>query len=113
MWSPTKLQITLIGILIDETYKTMRSAEPDKFKQIGDQFTDIAAGADTTVVQNEQGELALCCEGQYYPIQSGSWVQEETFMDDDEPEEVEYNALVPFEGLNHLLMIESIVKVCK
>ena len=113
MWKATKLQITLIGTLIDETYKTMRSAEPDKFKQIGDQFIDIAAGADTTVVQNEQGELALCCEGQYYPIQSGSWVQEETVMDDDEPEEVEYNALIPFGGLKHLLMIEPIVMVYK
>ena len=108
MWSPSKLQITVIGLLVDDAYRAMKSAEPDKFKQIGDQFIDFAAGADTTVVQNEQGELALCCEGQYYPIQSGSWVQEETFMDDDEPEEVEYNALIPFGGLNHLLMIEPI-----
>ena len=113
MWSSSKLQITIIGTLIDETYKTMRSAEPDKFKQIGDQFIDIAAGADTTVVQNEQGELALCADGVYYPIRSGHWVQEETVMDDDEPEEVEYNALIPFGGLNHLLMIEPIVKVYK
>ena len=105
MWSPTKLQITLIGTLVDETYKTMRSAEPDKFKQIVDQFTDIATGVDTTVVQNEQGELALCANGVYYPIRSGHWVQEETVMD-GEPEQVEYNALVPFKGINYLLMIE-------
>ena len=108
MWKTTNLRITLIGLLVDETYKTMRSAEPDKFKQIGDQFIDIATGVDTTIVQNKQGELALCADGVYYPIQSGHWVQEETVMDEDEPEEVEYNALVPFEGLNHLLMIEPI-----
>lgn len=113
MWSPTNLQITIIGLLVDDTYKAMKSAEPDKFKQIVDQFIDIATGVDTTIVQNKQGELALCADGVYYPIQSGHWVQEETVMDDDEPEEVEYNALIPFGGLNHLLMIEPIVKVYK
>ena len=113
MWSPTNLQITIIGLLVDDAYKAMKSAEPDKFKQIVDQFIDIATGVDTTIVQNKQGELAIRCSGQFYPIQSGHWVQEETVMDEDEPEEVEYNALVPFEGLNHLLMIEPIVKVYK
>ena len=107
MWSPTNLQITVIGLLVDEAYKTTKSAEPNKFKQIVDQFTDIATGVDTTVVQNEQGELALCADGVYYPIRSGHWVQEETVMDGD-PEPVEYNALVPFGGLNYLLMIEPV-----
>ena len=107
MWSPTNLQITVIGLLVDEAYKTTKSAEPDKFKQIVNQFTDIATGVDTTVVQNEQGELALCAHGVYYPIRSGHWAQEESVMDGD-PEPVEYNALVPFGGLNNLLMIEPI-----
>ena len=105
MWKKSNLQITVIGLLADENYETMRSAEPDRFRQTVDQFTDIVAGDDTAVVQNEQGELALCADGVYYPIQSGHWVQAERVMD-GEPEAVEYNALVPFGGLNHLLLIE-------
>ena len=84
--------------MVDKACKTMKSVEPDKFRQIVDQFTDIATGVDTNVMRNEQSELALCADGVYYPIQSGHWVQKE----------IEYNTLVPFGGLNHLLMIEPI-----
>ena len=106
MWKETNLHITVLGILGDETCKTMRSEEPEKYNRITNQFIDIIAGVDTTIMQNEQGELAFRCEGKYYPVQRGLWVQEECVMDDDEPEEVEYNALVPYGGLNHLLLIE-------
>lgn len=107
MWTPTNLQITVIGLLVDEAYKSMKSIEPDRFKQIEDLFTDIATEVDTTIAQNEQGELALCADGVYYPIRSGQWVQEERVIDSN-LEPVEYNALVSFGGLNHLLLVEPI-----
>lgn len=106
MWKETNLRIFMIGgLLEDEAYKTMKAAEPEKFKQIANQFTDIAAGEDTIVVENEHGELAIRCAGQFYPMQCGSWVRVESVMY-DEPEEVEYNVLVPYGGLNHLLIVE-------
>ena len=111
MWKDTNLQITVIGLLVDETYKTMKSSEPEKFKQVVDQFSDIVTDVDTTIVKNEQGDLAIRCAGHYYPIQSGSWIQKECWTDDDAPEDVRYNALVPFGDLNHLLMLEAFVKV--
>ena len=65
------------------------------------------------IVKNDKGELALLFESTYYPLQIGEWTVKDFTMwgkfGTDEGEiryyDMTYNACLPFNGINYLLVV--------
>lgn len=112
-WKPTNLIIAIKGgTRSDESLKIMRENDEKRYWNIRHQAEFIIDHAEA-IVRNDKGELALLCDGTYYPLQIGKWTIKDFYVlgnfDTGEQEthyfDMNYNACLSLNGINFFLLV--------